>query len=64
MSHIMIMTLSNTAGITALFMVKMFDLFLLSLLGEKHLAAAVGYASTLCTGQNLKQYQEIDRIIL
>ena len=47
MKHIMTMSLSNATGITALFVVDMLDLFFLSLLGEKHLAAAVGYAGTL-----------------
>ena len=47
MRHITVMSLSNAAGITALFVVDMLDLFFLSILGEKHLAAAVGYASTI-----------------
>ncbi|OED46542.1 MATE family efflux transporter [Endozoicomonas sp. (ex Bugula neritina AB1)] len=47
MRHIAVMSLSNAAGISALFIVDMLDLFFLSLLGEKYLAAAVGYASTV-----------------
>ena len=47
MRHITVMSLSNAVGITALFVVDMLDLFFLSLLGEKFLAAAVGYASTV-----------------
>ena len=47
MKHIAVMSMSNAIGITALFVVDMLDLFFLSLLGEKHLAAAVGYAGTI-----------------
>ena len=47
MRHITLMSLSNATGITALFIVDMLDLFFLSLLGEKYLAAAVGYAGTV-----------------
>lgn len=47
MKHIIVMSLSNAAGITALFIVDLLDLFFLSLLGEKSLAAAVGYAGTI-----------------
>ncbi len=47
MRHIMVMSVSGAIGITALFVVDMLDLFFLSLLGEKHLAAAVGYAGTI-----------------
>ena len=45
--HIIVMSLSNAIGLTAMFFVDMLDLFFLSLLGEKHLAAAVGYAGTI-----------------
>ena len=31
---------------------------------QKHYLPCIGYDKHLCTGQNLKQYQEIDRIIL
>ncbi|MGY0216841.1 MATE family efflux transporter [Endozoicomonadaceae bacterium StTr2] len=47
MRHILLMSLSGAVGITALFVVDMLDMFFLSLLGEKHLAAAVGYAGTI-----------------
>ncbi|KEQ17223.1 MATE family efflux transporter [Endozoicomonas numazuensis] len=47
MKHIIVMSLSNAAGITTLFIVDLLDLFFLSLLGEKFLAAAIGYAGTI-----------------
>ena len=47
MKHVVVMSLSGAVGITALFVVDMLDLFFLSLLGEKYLAAAVGYAGTI-----------------
>lgn len=47
MTHVVVMSLSGAVGITALFLVDILDLFFLSLLGERYLAAAVGYASTI-----------------
>ncbi|WP_062270365.1 MATE family efflux transporter [Endozoicomonas arenosclerae] len=47
MKHVIVMSLSNAAGITTLFLVDLLDLFFLSLLGEKFLAAAIGYAGTI-----------------
>lgn len=47
MKHVIVMSLSNAAGITTLFFVDLLDLFFLSLLGEKFLAAAIGYAGTI-----------------
>ncbi len=47
MRHVTIMSLSGATGLTALFLVDMLDLFFLSLLGEKFLAAAIGYAGTI-----------------
>ncbi|WP_281645613.1 hypothetical protein [Parendozoicomonas sp. Alg238-R29] len=47
MKHIVVMSFSGVVGLTALFVVDMLDLFFLSPLGGKHLAAAVGYAGTM-----------------
>ncbi|GLS84241.1 MATE family efflux transporter [Paraferrimonas haliotis] len=47
MRHIVVMSSTAAVGITALFLVDLLDLFFLSLLGEEHLAAAVGYAGTI-----------------
>ncbi|MGB0894818.1 MAG: MATE family efflux transporter [Parashewanella sp.] len=47
MRHIWVMTSTATIGISALFLVDLLDIFFLSLLGQKELAAAVGYAGTI-----------------
>ena len=46
-SHILYMSSTGAIGLTCLFLVDLLDLFYLSLLGEAHLAAAVGYAGTV-----------------
>ncbi|WP_051207800.1 MATE family efflux transporter [Saccharospirillum impatiens] len=45
--HIHRMTLSGGLGLLALFTVDFVDLFFISLLGERELAAAVGFAATI-----------------
>jgi len=45
--HIVVMTLSSGAGLLAIFLVDLADLYFIALLGEDALAAAVGYAGTL-----------------
>ncbi|WP_038289626.1 MATE family efflux transporter, partial [Zooshikella ganghwensis] len=47
MSHILAMSFTSAAGITALFLVDLLDMFFLSMLGTIELAAAVGYAGTV-----------------
>ena len=47
MRHIVVMTSTGAAGLMALFLVDLADMFFLSLLGEAELAAAVGFAGTL-----------------
>ncbi|MGI9492142.1 MAG: MATE family efflux transporter [Geminicoccaceae bacterium] len=45
--HISVMTATATAGLIAIFVVDLIDLYFLSLLGEVELAAAVGYAGSI-----------------
>ncbi len=45
--HTVMMTLSSGAGLLAIFLVDLADLYFISLLGKDALAAAVGYAGTL-----------------
>lgn len=45
--HTIVMTLSSGAGLLAIFLVDLADLYFISLLGKEALAAAVGYAGTL-----------------
>ncbi|WP_230425721.1 MATE family efflux transporter [Spartinivicinus ruber] len=47
MPHILAMSFTSAAGITALFLVDLLDMFFLSMLGTVELAAAVGYAGTV-----------------
>ena len=47
MRHVVIMTMTASVGLMALFIVDFADMFFLSLLGEVELAAAVGYAGTI-----------------
>ena len=47
MRHVVIMSLSASAGLVSIFLVDFVDLFFISLLGKKELAAAVGFAGTL-----------------
>ncbi len=47
MRHVLNMTASGSVGLIAVFAVDLLNLFYISLLGQKELAAAVGYAGTL-----------------
>lgn len=45
--HVVTMTATGSVGLAAVFFVDVLNLFYISLLGQKELAAAVGYAGTL-----------------
>lgn len=45
--HIAVMSFSSSLGIMAIYLVDLFDIFFISLLGQTELAAAAGYASTV-----------------
>lgn len=47
MRHIVVMSLTASAGLVSIFLVDLADLYFISLLGKKELAAAVGFAGTL-----------------
>lgn len=47
MRHVVVMTLTASFGLMAVFLVDLADLYFLSLLGEVAVAAAIGYAGTL-----------------
>ncbi len=47
MRHIIVMSVTSSAGLISMFLVDFADLYFISLLGEKELAAAVGFAGTL-----------------
>jgi putative MATE family efflux protein len=47
MRHVVVMTSTSAAGLLAMFSVDMVDMYFLTLLGERELAAAVGFAGTL-----------------
>ena len=47
MRHIVVMSLTSSAGLISIFLVDFVDLYFISLLGKKELAAAVGFAGTL-----------------
>ncbi|MEM1299211.1 MAG: MATE family efflux transporter [Pseudomonadota bacterium] len=47
MRHVVVMTLTSSAGLLALFAVDALNLFYISLLGVEELAAAIGFAGTL-----------------
>ncbi|MDC0505965.1 MATE family efflux transporter [Candidatus Gracilibacteria bacterium] len=47
MKHVIVMSLTASLGLIALFFVDLLDFYFISLLGENNLAAAVGYAGTL-----------------
>ena len=47
MRHVLVMTGASAAGLIAMFLVDMVDMYFLTLLGEQELAAAVGFAGTL-----------------
>ncbi|AXA33061.1 MATE family efflux transporter [Francisella adeliensis] len=45
--HVIIMSLTSSIGLIAIFIVDLLDMFFLSILGEVELASAVGYAGTI-----------------
>ncbi len=45
--HVITMTLTNSIGLMALFLVDLIDLYFLNLLGETEMAAAVGFSAQL-----------------
>ncbi|WP_299852520.1 MATE family efflux transporter [uncultured Roseovarius sp.] len=47
MKHVSVMSLTSSLGIMAIYVVDLCDIFFISLLGEKEMAAAAGFASTL-----------------
>ena len=47
MKHVIIMSLTGSIGLMALFLVDLIDLYFLSILGNVELASAVGYAGTI-----------------
>lgn len=47
MRHIVVMASSSAVGLVSIFLVDLVDLYFISLLGRKELAAAVGFAGTL-----------------
>ncbi len=47
MRHIVVMSLSASLGLVSIFLVDFVDLYFISLLGKKELAAAVGFAGTV-----------------
>ena len=70
LKHILVMTLANAVGLVTLFFVDLVDMYFLSLLGEKELAAAVGFAGTLlffltsiCIGLSIAMGSNVARAI-
>ncbi len=70
LKHILVMTLANAVGLVTLFFVDLVDMYFLSLLGEKELAAAVGFAGTLmffltsiCIGLSIAMGSNVARSI-
>jgi len=47
MRHVLTMTLTGSAGLMAIFLVDLANLFYISMLGEQVLAAAIGFAGTV-----------------
>ncbi|MBF0276373.1 MAG: MATE family efflux transporter [SAR324 cluster bacterium] len=47
MRHVVVMSLSSSIGLMALFLVDLIDMYFLSLLGEIELASAIGYAGSI-----------------
>lgn len=47
MRHVTVMSFTSSIGIMAIYLVDFFDIFFISLLGHREVAAAAGYASTL-----------------
>ncbi|KAF0119623.1 MAG: MATE efflux family protein [Xanthobacteraceae bacterium] len=47
MRHVVVMTLTGSVGLMAVFLVDLLNLFYIAQLGEQELAAAIGYAGTV-----------------
>ena len=47
MRHVIVMSLSSSIGLVAVFLVDLVDMYFLSLLGEIELASAIGYAGSI-----------------
>ncbi|MGI9412551.1 MAG: MATE family efflux transporter [Hyphomicrobiales bacterium] len=47
MRHVVVMTLTGSVGLMSLFVVDFADLYFLSLLGEREVAGAIGYAGSI-----------------
>lgn len=47
MRHVIVMTLTGSVGLMAIFVVDLLNLFYISRLGQQELAAAIGYAGTV-----------------
>ena len=47
MRHVVVMSLSSSIGLVAVFLVDLVDMYFLSLLGEIELASAIGYAGSI-----------------
>jgi len=47
MRHVIVMTMTGSVGLVALFMVDLADMYFISLLGEVEVAAAIGYAGSV-----------------
>ena len=47
MRHVIVMTMTSSVGLMALFLVDLASLFFLNLLGRTEITAAVGYAGTI-----------------
>lgn len=47
MRHVVVMSFTSSIGIMAIYVVDLFDIFFISLLGQREMAAAAGYGSTL-----------------
>ncbi|WP_299844302.1 MATE family efflux transporter [uncultured Roseovarius sp.] len=47
MRHVAVMSLTSSVGIMAIYLVDLFDILFISMLGHKEMAAAAGYGSTV-----------------
>ena len=70
MRHIRVMTFASAVGLVMLFFVDLVDMYFLSLLGHKELAAAVGFSGTLlffltamCIGLSISMGAQVARAL-
>ncbi len=70
MHHISVMTFASAVGLVMLFFVDLVDMYFLSLLGHKELAAAVGFSGTLlffltatCIGLSISMGAQVSRAL-